>query len=294
MVPFADYKTDPRASAELRMVSQPPGAEPVERFPNYVYRSDWKRDIFIYHAEVGINADHEDFRGRKIEWLYTGYTRRTGQAKTEESSSVNIKPEWRGHSTCTASKATGIIYGAAKDATLVVVKMPDYTYVSYLELFQTITDDIRAKDRRDTSIVSVSFGSEDPRNPLIPREPHWILLEKRLKDLALTEGVPVVMAAGDNAEERDKAGRFRLGIDTYPAYFTRESQFSNRMIAASNCNLKGERWRTSQYQNNNRLFAPGVDIKCASAFGPSFYQIQTGTSFCECSRAIKYGGFYDY
>ena len=51
--------------------------------------------------------------------------KKTNQTKTEESTSVNTTPEWRGHSTGTAPKATGILYGATKDATLAAVKMPD-------------------------------------------------------------------------------------------------------------------------------------------------------------------------
>ena len=63
------------------------------------------------------------------------------------------------------------------------------------------------------------------------------------------------------------------------------------MIAASDCNLTGERWPTSQYQNNNRVFAFGVDIRCAPADGPSAYQVMTGTSFCEYFKLLKHNVF---
>lgn len=240
MEPFADYTIQSSAPEELRMISQPPGSEQVQRYRNYVYRSDWRRDrdIYVYHAEIGINKDHVDFRGRRIEWLYTGFARTTGNDKEEES--INVRSEYRGHSTCTASKATGILYGAAKNAILVVVKMPDYTYLSWMEVFKTITHDIRAKNRQNNSIVSVSWGSEQARNPFAPREPEWTSLEHQLEDLSVREKVPVVIAAGHSAQERDpRISRPRLEIDTYPAYFVRKGRLSNRVIAASNCDYDG-------------------------------------------------------
>lgn len=119
------------------MVSQPPGFESINKFLNYVYRSDVKvdRDIFVYHVKQGFNQDHEDFRGRQIEWLYTKWKR--------DSST----PEYTQHSTCTASKVIGNIYGTAKFATLVVVRMADLTPAFLVKAFRVIVYDIRDKHR---------------------------------------------------------------------------------------------------------------------------------------------------
>ena len=260
------------------MVSQPPGSERLERFPKYVYRSNWTtNDVYVYHAELGIDPDLEDFQGRDIEWLYTPYS--TWTMNDRKVPSQAVVPLYREHSTCTASKATGTFSGAAKRAKLVVVKMPDFSFASWEEIFGTITDDIRAKNRQLRSIVSVSWGSDTPRNPYV-REPEWILMQSQLEELALGAGVPVILAAGNAALKPGPQGA-RQPVDTYPAYFVRDRRLANRVIAASNCDYDGARYRTSQYPENNRYFAPGVDIKCPSGDAPAGYQLLGGTSFCE-------------
>lgn len=110
---------------------------------------------YIYHAELGINPAHEDLRGRNIEWLYTPRAKYLRQDKPGEAFS-----KFYGHSTCTASKAMGNIYGAAKSATLVVVKMPSFKESDVGEILYTILHDIRWKSRRGYSVVSISWASE--------------------------------------------------------------------------------------------------------------------------------------
>ena len=65
-----------------------------------------------------------------------------------------------------------------------------------------------------------------------------------------------------------------------------------RVIAASNCDYDGSRYRTSQYLENNRYFAPGVNIKCASDDVPAGYRLWSGTSFCENILACGMRPFY--
>ena len=279
--PTASYTTQYPAPKELRMVSQPPGSERLERFSKYVYRSNWtESDVFVYHAELGVDPDHQDFQGRDIQWLFTPYSIWTGNNIKVPSQSVI--PSWREHSTCTASKATGNFNGAAKRAKLVVVKMPDFTFTSWEEVFGTITDDIRAKNRQRRSIVSVSFGSETPRNPFV-RQPEWIRIQSQLEELALGIGVPVILAAGNAALEPGQLGP-RGPVDTYPAWFARDRRLAARVIAASNCDYDGSRYRTSQYLQDSRYFAPGVDIRCASGDAPAGFRLWSGTSFCESDR----------
>lgn len=94
----ASYSTQSMPSAtELRVTSQPSGDPNLDSYRDYVYESDAGKDTFIYHAEVGINAEHDDFRDRKVEWIFTALAVRAGKDTRNES--ANFVP---GHSTCTA------------------------------------------------------------------------------------------------------------------------------------------------------------------------------------------------
>jgi len=95
-----------------------------------------------------------DFQGIPIEWVWTPLqVFKGGQTRTEAPSTSF------GHSTCTASKAAGKIYGSNKDTNLVVVKMPDYSEVSIAEVLWTIHDHVAANRRGSSSVVTVSWGS---------------------------------------------------------------------------------------------------------------------------------------
>lgn len=151
------FGTQYNPAEELRVISKPPSSAqlPLSRFHNYVFPRPDHANAYIYHAEHGINSLHEDFAHRRIEWLFTDLQiERDGRTRSDASAN--------GHSTCTASKAAGTIYGSAKDATLVVVKMPDYKMASIAEIMSTIWNDIREKDREDRSLVSISWGSTEP------------------------------------------------------------------------------------------------------------------------------------
>lgn len=261
------------------MVSQPEdtGEWSYDRYPNYVYRSSPQKDIFVYHAELGINARHEDFKNRRIEWLYTGFAIKRQQDVPEESP-LSASP---GHSTCTASKAVGNIYGAAKFATLVAVKMPDYTAGSTGEIFRTIAEHVRLRGRQHRSLVIVSWGStrsqvEMERDETLNR-PRAIM--KRYLDQLGDMGVLSIFAAGNSAEQKRGRHFYRLPIDTEPASYGIDIRLG---MAVSNCDNQGRRWPTSQDFGPPSKFAPGVNVQCATHNSNWKHQRKTGTSFCRC------------
>ncbi|KAL8913499.1 MAG: hypothetical protein Q9171_001687 [Xanthocarpia ochracea] len=141
------------AATELRVISQPSGDPDLSKYSNYVFPSLAGRDTFIYHVEMGINADHDEFRDRYGEWVFTGLAILAGQNTKNES------PVSAGHSTCTVSKASGKLYGAAKFATLVVVKMPDLSEKSMLEVLHTVYHHIVMHESGERSVLTISWGS---------------------------------------------------------------------------------------------------------------------------------------
>ena len=277
--------TQQAAPVELVMLSQPWGPNDISHYQNYVYDSTRRQDTYIYHAELGINKQHEDFQfqqGRRIEWLYTQRQLELGDGPTESEA-----PDSDGHSTCTASKAAGRIYGAARQATLVVVKMPDLNVASLVEIFLTIDRDIRYKNRQNRSVVTISWASTlQVTYPLRPIDVAWNTMLRRLRGLSRMN-VQIVTAAGNNAEKRYAfTRRHRLKVDTAPASFKGDSTWP--LIVAGNCDRNGRRWPESQIIGRTdypQIYAQGVDIQCASHLSAAGFNTRTGTSVCQyCLR----------
>ena len=265
---------DSPVAAELRALSQPVGGYPIEYYPNYVY-PDGRDPVYIYHVELGINQQHDDFRGRHIEWLYTEKSISVGADNETEA------PAAMGHSTCTASKAVGSEYGASKKATLVVVKMPDWNQSSTIEVFDTVIDDIHRTGREASSVVSVSWGTKETNGPRLS-----ILAQTLVNQIRqlMSMHVLIVCAAGNAAEERNVHGGFRLHADTYPASLVPDLFYQVNFFVVGNSDINGTRWRTSQLSSmkvHPQVYAPGVDIKCASSTSSQGYTTWTGTSFCK-------------
>ena len=210
-------------SAELRALSQPAGSDSISHYPNYVYPVE-DLPTFIYHVELGINQ-HPDFKGRHIEWLYTESAREVGAATMTEAAAGG------GHSTCTASKAVGNLYGASKSAGLVVVKMPDLEQNSIYEALDTVIDDVNDTRVQGSTVVSISWGIPEPPAPGLLN-----VVESRLRaqiNELLTMHVVVVCAAGNAAQERAPSGELRSFVNTYPAILGDSTRFGQRSFLSS-------------------------------------------------------------
>ncbi len=264
--PSYTTQISPRAT-ELRLLSQPPAPVSWSQYKNYVYKTG---DIqtYIYHAELGVTPGLDVPRSR-IEWLYTPEVYYWGLAKPGESVLPYVP---YGHSTCTASKAAGKAYGAAKEATLVVVKMLDYSSPSLISVFKVIADDIKQKGRGGRSVVSVSWTTKAPVPDVL--ENTWLMeMRDGLKEL-YANSVIVVCSAGNKAQTRGATGSFRDRVDTAPAAFV------DHVITVGASYFNGERWGPSQRLIGAQLYAPGVRVVCAEASGQAPYRVDTGTSYC--------------
>ncbi|KAL8866101.1 MAG: hypothetical protein Q9174_006492 [Haloplaca sp. 1 TL-2023] len=282
--PLMSYGTQIRPTAtELRVISQPSGDPNVARYPNYVYEANRGRDSFIYHAEMGINENHLEFSGRRGEWVFTNQAFQKGQNTRNES------PVGRGHSTCTASKASGNLYGASKHATLVVVKMPDYTEPSVIEVLFTAYQHIKTHGRQNRAVLVISWASfKIYRNGADFGTTERAIY--RVLDSMSRIGVIILCAAGNYAQERTDEG-LRTYVDTIPAGFDNASPFVGslkvaNLLAIGNCDLAGRRAYDSQTLSKNsykseQTFAPGVGIRCAAADSRDGSHSASGTSFCK-------------
>ncbi len=264
-------------ATELRALSQPALSGSISRYPNYVYPVGGIPS-YIYHVELGINLQHSDFMGRNVEWLYTGFAIQQGVNTPTEAAAGE------GHGTCTASKAAGNLYGASKSATLVVVKMPGLDEASVYEVLDTVIDDIIDKDRKGTSVVSISWGSRGSVTPVFAIS----FLNRRLQNqihVLIDMGVLIVCAAGDAAQAHTPAGMDRTFVDTFPALIARSTpSWAGQFFVVGNSDINGVRYPTSQLSQNPtepQVYAPGVDIKCASSTASTGYRTGTGTAYCK-------------
>ena len=263
-------------ATELRALSQPALSGSISQYPNYVYPVGGIPS-YIYHVELGINQQHSDFIRRNVEWLYTGFAIHQRVNTTTEATAG------MGHSTCTASKAAGNLYGASKSATLVVVKMPGLNEASVYEVLDTVIDDITDKHREKTSVVSISWGSIGGVTPAFIESP----LGRRLRNqihVLIDMGVLIVCAAGEAAQARTPAGGLRTFVDTYPALLAGSTpSWAGQFFVVGNSDINGVRYPTSQLSQNPtepQVYAPGVQIKCACSTASRGYMTGTGNSFC--------------
>ena len=287
------YGTQVGAPIELRVLSQPPSTLQPNEYGAYVYRADRKSLSYIYHAEVGINEQHKDFR-KPVTWLYTGLTNFLAKDTPDEAIIGDYwytKLGYQGHSTCTASKAFGTTYGASKYTQSIVVKMPDWSEDSVLGLLNTIEADIREKGRQGKSVINMSWGSGLPQS-LDNLSSEWSAFYdvcKALNDL----NVFMVVPSGNFATYRYKDGTKRLSLDTAPAIFAYQLAM---VIPVGNTNDLGQRYEDSQTINRSvalqygsqlsylpQIHAPGVDVECADSTSQTMTRKVTGTSFCKCS-----------
>ena len=257
----------PKAT-DLRVLSQPPGFISWSRYQNFVYTAGGA-GTYIYHAELGVTPGLDVAKSR-IEWLYTPEVIFAGKAKQGESMGPGLS---FGHSTCTASKAAGIAYGAAKEAKLVVVKMLDYDEPSLVSVFKVIADDVKQKGRGGKSVVSVSWTTIAPI-PAFSKDT-WVTEMRGALEELYQNNVIVVCSAGNLALTPGATGFPRGLVDTAPAIFI------DRVITVGASYFNGQKWDPSQSLGVlPQLYAPGVNILCADASGRVAYRKETGTSFC--------------
>lgn len=258
----AIYATQVLPATELRFLSQPSGFPQIDYFQNYVYKRPVK-EVFVYVAELGVNDQHIDFSSRQVEWLYT-------KLATALNRNIPVDDSTDGHSTCVASQAIGTIYGAAKGATLVAVKMADLSEGSVIEVFPTILNDIQTKGRQGRSVVLVSWGSKSWSASGELDSPLYSLMKRFVQQMA-DQNIIIVAGAGNHASRN-------LNIDTVPAVFAN----SIPLIAVSGCDFRGQAAAFSQRLLGGReIFPPGVDITCADARSTTDSRRLTGTSCCK-------------
>ena len=253
------------APEELRVISQPPvPGSTLADYPDYYYFLDTEEETFIYDIGNGINLAHSEFADprRKIEWLYTRFTEFRGQNTPTEI------PGFRGHHTCTASKATGILVGSAKKSTLIVVKIPDLSEASFVEVWEVIVRDIVAKNRRYHSVVNFSYSDRGKLDAA--KLAFWRKTYQDITDL-IRMGVPITVSAGNEGPGY---------ISSFPANGADHwGYIDDPIVVGAVDNVGNQASFSEQLRIGRMIWAPGVDIRCAAGSpSTSGFRTVNGTS----------------
>lgn len=202
------------------------------------------------------------------EWIYGPDARRKHPGKTDDSLEFSGpgQPSQPGHSTCAASKAGGKIYGVAKKATIIAVKM-ELNAVDIGAIFDRVYHDIVNKDRKKKSVVNISWGSR-PKD-IVPA--HWIKARQWLQKL--TDNDIVVVAGAGNY--RKESGREQ--IDLYPQQFTSDTL---PIINVGNSNYDGTANGDTQIGPKLHVWAAAEPVTCSKHIGTDSRRAR-GTSYGE-------------
>ncbi|GKT94363.1 alkaline proteinase [Colletotrichum tofieldiae] len=193
----ADIGLQSDAVDELKAISQPPGSSLAD-LPGFGYASEAGKGVTIYVIDTGANAQNTEWTGMPGT---KGFLYGPGATK-EESDFLN-------HGSCVASKSTGPAYGTAKDANMIMAKLPrDLSISAIFTLLVEISNDVFQKGIEGKAVINMSLGSRIPEKLSSTTTAYKLLLVA-----LMAEDIVIVTASGNDAQ---------YGIDDvteYPALF---------------------------------------------------------------------------
>ncbi|CAJ2501812.1 Uu.00g046650.m01.CDS01 [Anthostomella pinea] len=255
-----DYVAQKDAVPELVAISQPRTEPDISQLKNkYVYDSRAGENSFVYHLELGVAYKNtQEFT--KVIPILTPVASVKKMAPFDDES-------LNSHATCVADKAVGTKFGAAKKATLVVVKMAGVLKSDILQAVIAVINDLRANpERRKKSVVTLSlYWPVTTGSGAITT---WERdLRRKIKEI-IDMDVPFVNAAGNFGSQLG-----RHAIDTVPGVF---EETDVPIINVGNADANGIIRPNSQGGAHLWMYATG-DVTCYSKAGA--VTTKDGTSF---------------
>ncbi|OBR11253.1 Alkaline proteinase [Colletotrichum higginsianum IMI 349063] len=275
----AVIRLQPGAAEELKVISQPPGSWRDE-LPGFGYASEAGKGVTIYVIDSGANSKHPEWTsmtGSK-DFMYV-------------DGAVQEETDYRNHGSCIASKATGLKYGTAKEANIVMVKLPEeWSLLAITKALVMISNDVTQKGIRGKAVINMSFRSLLDKSDISTFK--QVIVDR------LAEDIIIVTSSGNkktvspkvlyntiflhfNEPQANKFKGSRLDkVSDYPALFGKTTDIivvgavDNVGIRATNSLGTGKELTTS---------APGRG-KCASGDSSGSKQ-SSGTSFAAASVA---------
>ena len=206
----------------------------------YNYPANPGAGVRIYVVDTGTQGDNPDFAGRILQ----------GYNAIGDGTDPNV--DCHGHGTHVAGTAAGTLYGVAKKATIVPVKVLSCAGSGSWSAFITAMDWIIANNPAGTpAVATASLGGSGISTTVLSAV-------ARLTNA----GIPISIAAGNSNADA--------------CNYTPAAAPSALTIGASDSN--DVRASFSNYGNCVDLFAPGVSITSDDAFNPTGSLTWNGTS----------------
>ncbi|KAK1990924.1 subtilisin-like protein, partial [Colletotrichum falcatum] len=266
-------KVERKAHVSLKALSQPSNLasfSPAD-MPGYAYPASSGKGITVYIIDTGAEPKHKEYSqapGNK-RWIHL--PEETRPRETDDDLTA-------GHGTCVQSLVNGPQFGAAKDADVVIVKIPQPTKSTYLfTALDLVVKDIKAKNLEGKAVVTMSLvaaaidipKSKELGKPVI--RDVWktkLPILKTKMELLVSLDVPVVVAAGNHREEYEP-------ISTYPGKFAAEMD----IITVGAMEPNGSLWYRSQGGINEVTVLAAGKVHCAVPDSTWETRDGTGTSY---------------
>ncbi|CRG84196.1 Sexual differentiation process putative subtilase-type proteinase isp6 [Talaromyces islandicus] len=242
------------ALASLRVVSQPHNVTIIDLTDNYKYNSAGGSGITVYVIDSGANPQNPEYismPGSK-RWLFP-----SGAAATQ-TDELN-------HGSCVLSKVAGPRYGVAKNADVVIVKVPTGPGIvdalmdsSVLDMWTRVGKDIQENNLQGKAVINFSGGGFHPLT---------LSYLAVLRDI-LRMDIPVVCTAGN--------GGANNAITHFPAAYADSNRYDGVIVVGAS-NDDGVPMYFSQTGGHVSVYAPGWNITCASNNGNNIVRL-AGTS----------------
>ena len=205
---------------------------------------------------------------RVLDALQTVYSQNMGEGRR------GTKPG-AFHSTCVASKAMGVIFGTAKKATLVPVKLGLPFFAALMAAFRIIAEDVENNNRQRKAVVMFSMGGRPlPRSYNVEdRGSAEVMTIRQAIERLVSLGVPIVTSSGNHGLMTNLQGEQRTDIDTSPGVFA--SVYP--LIVVGAVFTTGEIIPASQRGPLLTTNAVGQSVQCLDSYGN--IMIISGTSF---------------
>ncbi|KAI9721791.1 MAG: hypothetical protein M1812_002126 [Candelaria pacifica] len=265
-----------KAIDDLIFISQQPGKRLQDMSGEYKYDNAAGSGIKVYIVDTGAYLDKPDFQigenvASRATWL------KVGQVEPNDDSSMSLdRSGGKGHGTCMLSHVCGFSFGVAKKASPIIVRVPrGATIENYLEGISKVHDDI-------VNTKNPHKGTQDHYKsksvilmpwfyPTGQVNAGWIARAKTLlDDLIDNYGVLPVTGTGNNGEQK---------VDGYPAGYAKGTDNLKHMLAVGAVTNAGDAWPGTNAEGNlPNVWAPGVDVQCASAFSFENSKRSSGTS----------------
>ncbi|KAK1985745.1 peptidase S8/S53 domain-containing protein [Colletotrichum cereale] len=251
---------DSGADASLKALSQPLeyASYDAEDMPGYLYPASAGKGITVYIIDTGADPKHKEFTdapGQK-RWIHIN---------EDDDVEENDTGAGTGHGTCIQSLVNGPRFGAAKDADIVIVRLPAKLKTSYLVgAFYFVAEDIETRNLQGKAVVTSSILARKVLKDDLG-ELDETMREQMERLISLD--VPVVLSAGNDRP------RYKH-IDSIPAAYASEMD----IIAVGAMELNGRRTAYSQGTIDDvTVLAPGT-VQCAMKDSTSETAHRTGAS----------------